>query len=305
MKPLSIIIITYNRPDDTLFLLKNIAGLQNAAALLESVIIVNNASGVDYTEVTDFIAATPHIPFRYTLAPENLGVARGRNLAISQAKAPIIITIDDDAYFRDTDALIQVQQAFEANYGQHRPIGALSFKVLYASTKMIQQSAFPHKQFERYKNKDKFITSYYVGCGHAVKKEVYDRTGLYPADFFYGMEEYDLCYRILNAGYAIVYNSAVVIYHNESPLGRTPHAEKMRMMWVNKAKVTYRYLPILYFASTSVMWSLEYLKKTKWDFKGWWKGWNMVLRIPGNESGMKIGKSTLAYLKATKARLWY
>ncbi len=305
LKPLSIIIITYNRPDDTLFLLKNIAGLQDAASLLESVIVVNNASRADYTEVTNFIDATPAIPFKYTLSPENLGVARGRNLAVSMAKAPIIITIDDDAYFRDTDALLQIQKAFEADYGEKRPVGILSFKVLYASTKMIQENAFPHKRFEEYKNKEKFVASYYIGCGHAIKKEVYDRTGPYPADFFYGMEEYDLCYRALNEGYAIVYNSAVVIYHNESPLGRTPHAEKMRMLWVNKAKVVYRYLPLQYFGSTSIMWSLEYLKKTKWDFKGWFKGWKMILNIPASEKGSKLAKDTRAYLKATKARLWY
>ncbi|UYQ95894.1 glycosyltransferase [Chitinophaga horti] len=305
MKPLSIIIITYNRPDDTLFLLNNIAGLRDAAALLESVIIVNNASSADYSEVTNFIATHPQIPFNYVDAPENLGVARGRNLAISMAHAPIVITLDDDAFFRDEDALIRIMEAFEADYGQDRPVGILSFKVLYASTKMIQQNAFPHKQFEAYKDKDKFLASYFIGCGHAIKKEVYDKVGTYPADFFYGMEEYDLCYRTLNEGYAIVYNSSVVIYHNESPLGRTPHADKMRMLWVNKAKVAYRYLPLQYFGSTSLMWSLEYLKKTKWDFKGWFRGWKMVLNIPSSEKGIKLGTRTRDYLKKTKARLWF
>ena len=37
MKPLSFIIITYNRPDDMLALARNIAGLEQAAALLEEV----------------------------------------------------------------------------------------------------------------------------------------------------------------------------------------------------------------------------------------------------------------------------
>jgi GT2 family glycosyltransferase len=305
VKPLSIIIITYNRPDDTLFLLKNIAGQQGASTLLESVIIVNNASTEDYKPVTDFIAARPDVPFQYENAPENLGVARGRNYAIALAKSPIIITLDDDAYFRDNDALLQIQKAFEENYGQARPVGILSFKVLYASTGQLQQNAFPHKRFEEYKHKDKFLASYFIGCGHAIKKEVYDRTGPYPADFFYGMEEYDLCYRALNEGYAIAYNSAVVVMHNESPKGRTPHADKMRMLWVNKAKVVYRYLPLLYFGTTSMMWSLEYLKKTKWDVKGWWRGWKLVLQIPSNEKGTTLSADTRAYLKETKARLWF
>lgn len=305
MKQLSIIIITYNRPEDLGILLHNITEQQQAAELLEEVIIINNASTADYSPVEQFIAAHPEIPFRYQYSQENLGVARGRNVGIVQAKAPLLVTIDDDAWFRDKDALVQIVAAFHSTYLTSNNSGILCFKVLYASTGQMQVNAFPHKQFEAYKNKAQFLAPYYIGCGHAIRKEVYENAGLYPVDFFYGMEEYDLTYRVINLGYSIAYTADIVVLHNESPLGRTPQMIKMKMLWINKSKVAYRYLPFAYFISTAAMWSFEFLQKSAWNWTEWWKGWMEIIRIPGKEKRQPLHAAARKYLKAVKARLWY
>ncbi|HNL82298.1 MAG TPA: hypothetical protein PKG56_02810, partial [Chitinophagaceae bacterium] len=74
MKPISFIIISYNRVDDTLALLQNISKLSKAADLLEEVIVVNNASTVDYSKVKEFADNSKTISFKYYDAPSNLGV---------------------------------------------------------------------------------------------------------------------------------------------------------------------------------------------------------------------------------------
>lgn len=303
MKALSVIIITYNRPDDLLVLLRNLSAQEGAAELLEDVIIINNASTADYTPVTAYIAGFPY--FRYHYSNENLGVARGRNLGISMATAPILVTIDDDAWFRDTDALRKITAAFGSSFMQSNHAGVLCFKVLYASTQQMQVNAFPHKKFEQYKDKTSFLAPYFIGAGHAILKEVYEKTGVYPVDFFYGMEEYDLTYRVIQGGFTIAYSADIVILHNESPLGRTPQLIKMKMLWINKSKVAYRYLPFPYFVSTAVMWSLEFLQKTGWNWKEWVRGWGEVLRIPGREKRQPLNAAARAYLKRVRARLWY
>ncbi|MFN5937634.1 MAG: hypothetical protein ACK43L_06260, partial [Sphingobacteriales bacterium] len=65
------------------------------------------------------------------------------------------------------------------------------------------------------------------------------------------------------------------------------------------------YLPIQYFWSTAVMWSIEYLRKTQFDLFGFIKGWKEVLRIRHEEKRKEINKNTLAYLRSVRARLWY
>jgi len=317
MKPISFVIITYNRPDDALELARNISGLEGLDELVEEVVIVNNQSTVSYELVEAFIAAHPEVPFQYVTAPENLGVSRGRNYAISLSGAPILLFLDDDALFKNKDALRHILpifgiEAFSASGAvmlpparADRPVGIAAFKIYYASTGEIQVNAFPHKRFTERKEWPHFETGYFSGAAHAIRREVFDKVGVYPENFFYGMEEYDLSYRTLDAGFSIRYEDRVVILHKESPEGRLTPKDKLRGMWVNKSKVAWKYLPLPYFVTTALLWSLEYLQKSGGHMGGFFKGWRQIAGIPGSEKRAPVGKAALAYLRRVKARLWY
>ena len=333
MKPISFVIITYNRPDDALELAGNLIRLDGFEELVEELIIVNNRSTISYQPLEDLIAAHPDLPFRYVVASENLGVSRGRNYAISLSRAPILIFLDDDALIRNADALRHILPIFEGrdtggvavtgdvpcpgsfavadaggttpDTNGTRPVGIAAFKIYYASTLELQENAFPHKRFAERKGWPHFDTAYFSGAAHAIRREVFDRVGAYPENFFYGMEEYDLSYRALNAGYSIRYDDRVVILHKESPAGRLTPREKLRGMWVNKSKVAWKYLPLRFFFSTAFLWGLEYLKKSGGHVGGFLKGWMQVVRIPGEEQRKPIAPSCQAYLRKVKARLSY
>jgi GT2 family glycosyltransferase len=301
MKPLSLVIITYNRPDDMLALADNISRLAGTAELLEEVIIVNNHSSVSYQALEAFIRAHPEIPFRYVESAENLGVSRGRNYAVRLTRAPILFFLDDDALIRNDDALPALLDIFTRGPA----IGIAAFKVFYLSTGELQQNAFPHKRFAERKDWPHFDTAYFSGCAHAIRRSVFEEAGFYPENFFYGMEEYDLSYRALDKGYTIRYDDRVSIWHKESPSGRLANREKLRGMWVNKSIVAWKYLPGRLFFSTAVLWSLEYLKKSGWDAGGFLKGWRQITRIPSGEKRSRIGAAAMAYLRRVKARLTY
>lgn len=287
-----------------LALATNITGLDQAKELLEEVIIVNNASTEDYSSVKNFISLHPEIPFRYFDSPENLGVARGRNFAISHSSAPFLIMLDDDAEMGNKECLVSLYDEFN-NTRTDRETAIISFKVLYYENGQMQVNAFPHKNFRDYCNKHFFETYYYAGGAHAIRRDAFHHAGKYPEDFFYGMEEYDLSYRIIDAGYSIVYSDRIVMRHKESPLGRKTKKEKLAMLWLNKSKVAWRYLPKRYFYSTAIMWSLEYLRQTGFDLAGWFKGMREVFKVPVTEKRRRVSDSTLAYLRKTEARLWY
>jgi len=305
VKPISFVIITYNRAADTLELLENIATLNDAGTLLQDIIVVNNASQDDYVAVKNFVATHQYLPFQFIDAPNNLGVTKGRNFALQFAKGDIVIFLDDDAVLQNKDALINTVKAFEEPGFENRPVAIVSFKVLYYQNLEMQVNALPHKQFEQYKNFDTFFTYYFAGGAHAIKRAALDKVGHLPEAFFYGMEEYDLSYRLLDAGYCIKYDASIIMLHKESPLGRKPKTDKQRMMWVNKSIVAYKYLPKIYFLSTAFMWSIEYLRKTGFDLNGFLKGWSMVFKIPSNEQRMPLQQTTLSYLSKVGARLWY
>lgn len=301
---IGIVIITYNRPDDLCDLLENINGLEQKEALLQEVIVVNNHSSVSYEKAIAFINNHPALPVRYETTSENLGVSGGRNFAIGRSSADILVFLDDDALFSNSDALLRIQAIFQKSDDDHQP-GIVSFKVLYYETRDWQVNAFAHKDFAHRKSLPSFPTYYFTGCAHAMKKEVFTEAGLYPEDFFYGMEEYDLSYRAINRGFQIWYDASVEILHKESPLGRLPGKEKLRGMWVNKSKVAWTYLPRIYSCTTAVLWSLEYLRRTRFDLAGWAKGWKQVLRIPGTTKRSPLGPAARSYLQQTDARLWF
>lgn len=301
MKPLSFVIITYNRPEDALALAENISQLQGLDQLVEEVIIVNNRSTVPYQALEDFIAAHRAIPFRYFITEENLGVSRGRNYAIQQSRAPILVFLDDDALIRNSDALPAITDIFDKDPA----IGIAAFKVYYYSTGEMQQNAFPHKRFAERKDWPHFDTYYFSGCAHAIRRTVFETVGYYPENFFYGMEEYDLSFRALDAGYTIRYDARVIILHKESPTGRLTPREKRKSMWLNKTKVAWKYLPVGHFATTALIWSCWYVIKSKGDIGGWFRGWGMVFGIPREEKRRPVGAACRAYLKKVKARLAY
>jgi GT2 family glycosyltransferase len=204
----------------------------------------------------------------------------------------------------NSNCLVNLMEEFSER-GEGREKAIISFKVQYYETGEMQVNAFPHKNFRDYSSRQHFETYYFAGGAHAIRREVFEKLGGYPIDFFYGMEEYDLSYRVLDMGYSIVYSARIVMLHKESPFGRKTRKEKQAMMWINKAKVAYRYLPLPYFYSTSFMWSIEYLKKTGLDLRGWIKGWQQVNSIPGSEKRTPVSDGTLRYLRKTEARLWY
>ena len=304
MKNVSIIIISYNRPYDTLDLLKDITLFSNIE-LLEKVVILNNRSTVDYTEVTNFISENIHIPFHFINAPENLGVSRGRNYATQFANGNILFYVDDDVNLKDKETLQKLLTAFNADKRNDRTLGVVSFKVLHTSNMQMQVNALPHKKFDAHKDLHEFPTYYYAGCAHAKLRQAWLDAGPYPENFFYGMEEYDFSFRMLNKNYYIKYDDSLVVLHKESPLGRNTKAEKLRMMWVNKTKVAWRYLPKKYFYSTFFMWGMFYLVKSRFNFQNFIKGLKESINIPASEKRNPLSKETLNYFKEVDARLWY
>ena len=301
MNKIAIIIITYNRPADMLALAMNIEKLSSKKELLEEVIIVNNNSTESYDAVKSFIQENPSTPFKLIESKENLGVSRVRNFAIEQSKAPILVLIDDDAEFQDTDALKRINEAVIEN--PHA--GILAMKILYFQNSQFQLNAFPHKSFEKRKHLQSFETYYFAGCGNIIVKEAFDIAGPFPTDFFYGMEEYDLSYRILDAGYTIKYIANIVLLHKESPEGRQTKSDKLRGMWVNKTKVAWRYLPMPCYFTTAIMWSMFFLLNSKFDLIGFINGWLAIVTIPFKEKRNKVSKLSQEYLNKVEARILY
>lgn len=302
---ISILVLTHNRADDLLALLKNLNNQQHKDTVLEEILVWNNASTDSYAEVETYINSHPELKAHYIWSKENLGVARGRNELMKMAKGDIFMTIDDDMELPDAYGLEKLSKTFDKPYFKEANTGIITFRVIYYDTKEVQVTAFPHKKFDKYIPHAQFFTAFFAGGANIMRREVVEKAGLYPTDFHYGMEEYDLLYRTLNAGFTIGYDSEVTIEHKESALGRQPNYKKLQMQWINKSKVAWRYLPFIYFITTTVSWSMQYLRVAKGHIGTFLGTWWQVLKIPFTEKRNVVSITTRNYLKRVEARLWY
>lgn len=78
------------------------------------------------------------------------------------------------------------------------------------------------------------------------RKKIYKEVGLYPDDYIYGGEETYLSYRLLDAGYKIMRDEQVILWHKKSKVARNKNDELLQK-WGNVFMNAYQLFPIEYF----------------------------------------------------------
>ena len=213
-----------------------------------------------------------------------------------------MIFIDDDAFFEGKDAFKRISDRFN----QDKKVGILSFKIINYFSKEIEGKEFPHKN--KTLNPDKeFETSYFIGTGHAIRREVFEKTGLYPEDFFYGMEELDLSFRALDVNYKIFYFPQVVVFHKKAPEGRLKNKEMWQKILENRIRVAIRNLPWRYVFISSLIWTGKVFLETRGDISVIFKSFRNILkrRKELRKERSVISKEIIKKLKKLQGRLLY
>lgn len=302
---LSVLVVTFNRPDDLLDLLRSFAQQEGATEVVEEMLILDNGTSVDYTQCWDFVSQHPELPIRVLRSDENIGAAAGKNVLMREARSDTFLFLDDDVVFSTPRDLASAASVFEKDFFRAAKTGIVQLRVVYHDSKQPQKSAYPHKRRAPSATDSEFLTVFIAGGATLMRKAALDVAGFYPEGSLYAMEEYDLGYRVIDAGYSIGYDPSVTIEHKESSAGRVPSDAKLKLQWVNKSAIAWRYLPRRYFVTTAVMWSLEYVRRVRGHPGSYLRAWRDVLRIPFVERRKPIGPDALAYLRKVDARLWY
>jgi len=215
----SIITLNYNRAEITA------AFLESSKYLLYphyEILVCDMASSVNPSTVFD---VTDYPNTRLLLSEKNLGFAGGNNWGMHQAKGDFIFIVNND-----TELTPEIIDLLLEPFFRNATIGVVCPKIKYFNDKQIIQyagfspmnlytgRAFAIGDFEQDNGQynTSGITGGAHGCAMMVKKEVIEKTGMFPEKFFLYYEEWDWSARIQKAGYKIWYQSEAVIYHKES-----------------------------------------------------------------------------------------
>ncbi len=193
-KSATVVIVTRNRRADALRAVRS--ALDQSYEPLE-VLVYDDAS-------TDGTAAALTQAFptvRVERVEQRVGYIALRNRGFREARGEIVFSIDDDAYFASGDIVSKVVQRFQ------------EFPRAAALALRYREPGRPERLGFLRGIGDGDLVRNYIGCAHAIRRQVALEAGGYRDWLIHQGEERDLCLRLMERGYEVRYVESPPIVH--------------------------------------------------------------------------------------------
>lgn len=292
---LSIIILTYARDavlKGTLAALASSIG--EDLPLCEVVLVDNNADEVDRSVwLGDF-------PQRqYLKTGENRGIS-ARNDGLDIARGELLAALDDDVLVQTPHLLPLI----EGEFARNPKLGVLMPLKLDHRTMKTRFDFIPHTR----KNIDvsrPFDTFRFVGGCVVFRRDVHRQLNGYSRDIFYGMDEIEYSYRIVEAGWSIRFVPEFVVVELQDPKGRKSRREVDTKTLTSKFFTSYLHMPFPHVIVNMILFPFYFYKVGgRADFIGAWIGFLRWLGRTDRPQRNPIGREARAYIKACGGQLW-
>jgi GT2 family glycosyltransferase len=206
---LTVGIATRNRPASLQRCLASIALIDD---LVTEVIVVDDASNPSIDPVLRQVPKAIAEKTRIIEMPQGPGYIVGRNRMMRLAANEAVLMLDDDAYLIDGEA---VRRAFDV-LRRHSDVGAVACAQAEADgapwPAAMQPSPVEYRCY----------VPTFIGFAALLRRSVFIKLGGYRESFHFYGEEKDYCFRLLDAGYDVVYLPDARIAHVPDPAGRSP-----------------------------------------------------------------------------------
>ena len=179
--------------------------------------------------------------------PENLGIPGGRNVGAAAADAHLIMFLDDDAEILDPELLAEVVDRFKAD----PRLGAMSIR-LVDEEGCTQRRHVP--RLGRRSAARSGPVTHFIGAACIVRAEMFHELNGFDPRFFYAMEESDLSWRLLDAGWSIWYSADLKVFHPRTAPSR--HEGYALLTARNRAWMAWRLLPAPVLAGYLTIWTI-------------------------------------------------
>ncbi len=251
MERITACILSYNRKDDlrrTLEAVRAIEGLR--------VLVIDNASTDGTREMLTALSkdepegssssSTPtktpgtslkaHPP-ESILLEENRGIA-ARNIFFEVVQTEFLLTLDDDSWPRGVEDVERMLRTMESD----PRIASVCASCVHPDTGAAETAGI-----ERFASGGSADAGWDVvniaAGGSLLRMEAIRQTAGYGEEFFWGREENDLAFQLLQRGWRVVYDPRAVIWHTLSPAGRRVY-RRLRYVTRNSLWLLWKYFPL-------------------------------------------------------------
>ncbi len=146
--------------------------------------------------------------------PENLGVTGGRNAGAQACTGDVVLFLDDDGWYPDPDLAVHVAARFVADPA----LAVLSMRVVDPGGGPGARWHVPRLRAGDPERSS--VVTTFLGGASAIRRSAYLQAGGYPDSFFYGHEETDLAWRLMDRGYRLEYDATAHMCHHTMPNAR-------------------------------------------------------------------------------------
>ncbi len=215
MSNISIIILTYNKLDYTKKCLEALRK-NTPKEFLKDIIIIDNKSSdgtQEYLRKIDWI--------NFVENKINTGFAKGCNQGAKLAKGDILLFLNNDTEVQKgwLESLLKVLEKKDVAVVGSKllfPDGLIQHAGIVIANDRIPRPIYYRESPDRpYVNKQREFKAVTAAC-LAVKRDIFQEVGGFDETYFNSMEDVDLCLKIFNKGYKIIYCPESVIIHHES-----------------------------------------------------------------------------------------
>ncbi|MEM8618746.1 MAG: glycosyltransferase [Actinomycetota bacterium] len=163
----------------------------------------------------------------------NVGIPAARHLGLERANTPLVGFLDDDAALLAPDAG-PIVAAFDSD----PTLAVVSLRIIDEQGETSRRHV--PRLGEAHADRAGEVATF-LGGACAIRREAYEQVGGYFTELFYGHEELELSWRLIDAGWRIRYLADVTVFHPRTEISR--HADGWRLTGRNRVWIARRTLP--------------------------------------------------------------
>lgn len=271
MRKLSIIIVTWNSEEDIVECLSSIYNNQQGDLDIETIVVDNNSADNTVKVVQRFIEIGFSDKIHLIINNENLGFTKASNQGIKLSTGDTVMLFNPDTQIigsalfdlyeklhKDTTiAAIAPQLLTPAGQLQFScrtlpRYSDLFYEILRLSVLLPRSKIFARWKMKYFDHQSEQFVEQPMAAALMLKRDVLEKINYFDESFFMFFNDVDLCKKILDAGYKILFYPKAKIYHK---MGTSIFRDRIKMIRVwNEDCLKYfkkhNYSAVLYFILT-------------------------------------------------------
>jgi glycosyltransferase involved in cell wall biosynthesis len=236
----SVVVVTRNRRSD---LEEAIESLRQQTYDNIEIVIVDNGSVDD----TVAVLREHYADIQLVTLEQNTGPYHGRNVGAAASQGDILFFLDDDTSMERT-AVAEIVDRFT----KQPALGVIVGRIIVIDT----GETVLFSKLMTSPDQECYLGDMVAEGITAIRRDLFDLVGRWPAHYFRAQVGKDLSYRVIEAGYNILYLPTAIGYDKASPLGdfSRKQIEMQKTFYVvrNQLWITWKYLPLPRAAGESI-----------------------------------------------------